>query len=271
MLGRRPFIGKLSDLLISGCRGAGPPPDPTAAASPRSPLDFKVQSPRGPRGYDLGCGVGLGIVAALERSGEVVPGGRRRCVRCGPGLPGRRGAAPAPVVGKGKGCAGIVVGGGGGGGFEDMEAEDWLENYTYVTCHGPDRSFTKVYYDGGLDWPSEHERPYREGAAVAVAGGDYGVSKAPSGRIASEEAGVPAFQTLDFLSSCHLCGKKLHDRDIYMYRGEKAFCSTECRSRQITMDERKEQKCRNEASKAADLSSSPYTKDRIFSTGIVAI
>ncbi|KAF8027936.1 hypothetical protein BT93_E0766 [Corymbia citriodora subsp. variegata] len=266
MLGRRPLIGKLSDLLVSGGRAGSPPSsfsDPVA--SPRSPLDLRVQSPRGPRGYDLG-GVGLGIVAALERSGGA---SARRCV-CGPGL--SRAPATAAAAAR-KGCGAGLLGGGGGGGFEDVEV-DCPDNYTYVTCHGPDKSFTKVYYDGGLDCPRQHERSCR--GAVA----DDGVSRGPSSKIASEEEeGFPVFQALDFLSSCHLCGKNLHGRDIYMYRGEKAFCSAECRSRQMMTDERKEQKkqkeqkeqkCRNETSKAADLSSSPYTKG-IFWTGIPAI
>lgn len=60
------------------------------------------------------------------------------------------------------------------------------------------------------------------------------------------------------------------DVSFMIYRGEKAFCSNECRSRQIVMDERKEQ-CRSEASRSADVSSSPYTRGQIFSTGILAI
>lgn len=44
-----------------------------------------------------------------------------------------------------------------------------------------------------------------------------------------------------FLDACHLCKRRLSDgRDIYMYRGDTAFCSVECRQQQITMDERKE-------------------------------
>jgi len=44
-----------------------------------------------------------------------------------------------------------------------------------------------------------------------------------------------------FLDACHLCNRRLSDgRDIYMYRGDTAFCSVECRQQQITMDERKE-------------------------------
>ncbi|AEE30204.1 FCS-Like Zinc finger 5 [Arabidopsis thaliana] len=47
----------------------------------------------------------------------------------------------------------------------------------------------------------------------------------------------------DFLRSCSLCKRLLvHGRDIYMYRGDRAFCSLECRQQQITVDERKEKK-----------------------------
>ncbi|XP_022722615.1 uncharacterized protein LOC111279826 [Durio zibethinus] len=44
---------------------------------------------------------------------------------------------------------------------------------------------------------------------------------------------VPAF-----LEQCVLCKRKLlPGNDIYMYKGDKAFCSVECRCRQIFMDE----------------------------------
>lgn len=44
-----------------------------------------------------------------------------------------------------------------------------------------------------------------------------------------------------FLKSCHLCKKPLcPDKDVYMYRGDQGFCSTECRSKQIMVDESKE-------------------------------
>lgn len=60
------------------------------------------------------------------------------------------------------------------------------------------------------------------------------------------------------------------------FRGEKAFCSTECRYRQMVMDERKE-KCSAEASKptataaAAEVAGSPYGNGQMFTTGILAI
>ncbi|WVZ74787.1 hypothetical protein U9M48_022923 [Paspalum notatum var. saurae] len=41
-----------------------------------------------------------------------------------------------------------------------------------------------------------------------------------------------------FLQSCCLCHRELAEgRDIYMYRGDRAFCSEECRRRQIFMDD----------------------------------
>ncbi|KAI3930676.1 hypothetical protein MKX01_037122 [Papaver californicum] len=46
-----------------------------------------------------------------------------------------------------------------------------------------------------------------------------------------------------FLRSCGLCKSRLAPgRDIFMYRGDTAFCSLECRQQQIQQDEKKE-KC----------------------------
>ncbi|XP_044487077.1 FCS-Like Zinc finger 8-like [Mangifera indica] len=42
----------------------------------------------------------------------------------------------------------------------------------------------------------------------------------------------------NFLSFCHTCKKNLEQKnDIYIYRGEKAFCSQECRYQEILLDE----------------------------------
>uniref|UniRef100_A0A1J3ERY2 FLZ-type domain-containing protein n=1 Tax=Noccaea caerulescens TaxID=107243 RepID=A0A1J3ERY2_NOCCA len=41
-----------------------------------------------------------------------------------------------------------------------------------------------------------------------------------------------------FLERCFLCRRKLLPaKDIYMYKGDRAFCSVECRSKQMIMDE----------------------------------
>lgn len=45
----------------------------------------------------------------------------------------------------------------------------------------------------------------------------------------------------DFLYACYLCRRRLSpQKDIYMYRGDRAFCSQECRYQQIVSDEEKE-------------------------------
>ncbi|KAJ3673182.1 hypothetical protein LUZ60_006556 [Juncus effusus] len=81
-------------------------------------------------------------------------------------------------------------------------------------------------------------------------------------------AGSGDFRVADFLSHCNLCRKRLHGKDIYMYRGEKAFCSMECRYQQIVNDEYQEN-CGSAMSKNTEIAGSPYTSDRIFFTGIV--
>ncbi|KAA3457352.1 protein MARD1-like [Gossypium australe] len=55
-----------------------------------------------------------------------------------------------------------------------------------------------------------------------------------------------------FLRACWLCNRRLAPgRDIYMYRGDTAFCSQECREKQMKQDERKEKQNIN-ASKKED-------------------
>lgn len=183
MLGRtsRPAIGNLAGSMISSNRTA----TLDVATSPRSPLDLKIQSPRGLKNYDHFGGIGLGIVAALDKSsdhgGEILA----KYAVSGPNL-GRSG--PVPVI-PGKNCVGLRVG------FEELHT-DSSEDYTYVTCHRPNnKSFTKVYFNG-------HETTaFRKQESPAKFSDD-----------------MPAFPTSDFLSSCNLCRKNLQGKDIYMYR-----------------------------------------------------
>lgn len=45
---------------------------------------------------------------------------------------------------------------------------------------------------------------------------------------------------VDFLDICFFCNRRLgHERDIFIYKGDTAFCSEECRHRQILSDERR--------------------------------
>ncbi|KAL1216698.1 FCS-Like Zinc finger 13 [Cardamine amara subsp. amara] len=135
------------------------------------------------------------------------------------------------------------------GRFRCPEAEiDLLdeEEYTYVTsCDGS----TKVYYsDDGFELC---EKPM-----VVIATNEPPVIKRQSFK-----------DTTEFLSSCCLCKKKLQGKDIYMYKGEMGFCSSECRSVQIMKDERNEQ-CKSQVSRNVDVSSSSCASEQSFSAGI---
>ncbi|KAL2327301.1 hypothetical protein Fmac_020728 [Flemingia macrophylla] len=239
MLGKRPqpLIGKISELFVSG----GALLD--AIGSPRSPFDMnlKMHSPKGPtKSYDLGLGgVGLGIVVALHKSEEHLHEVPPKHALCTSNFNRSSPLQQIPLA--------------------------TSEDYTYVTYHVPNKkTITKVYYDGGDAGTLTH------GYYCNINNINNSNKKTDSvnNNVVGDE---PSYPTSGFLSSCHLCRKNLHGEDIYMYRGEKAFCSNECRSRQIMMDERKEQ-CRSEASSGSvELSSSPYTRDRMFSTGIVAL
>lgn len=225
------MIGKLSELLVPRGRVVGLS---NTTGSPRGPLDLKMQSPRGLKSYDLG-GVGLAIVVALDKSSECGHEVLPKHAVCTSNL---NRSGPIPVH-----C-----------GKNSPEID--VEEYTYVTCHVPNKSFTRVYYDGGERCCNNHNNNNTNNVVV--------LKRSTPQFLIEPESSYP---TSNFLSSCHLCGRKLEGRDIYMYRGEKAFCSTECRSSQIMMDERKE-RCRSEASRSVELSSS---REQIFSTGILAL
>lgn len=62
---------------------------------------------------------------------------------------------------------------------------------------------------------------------------------------------------VDFLDVCFLCKRRLrHERDIFIYRGDTAFCSEECRHRQIVNDERRSSRAKNKRGGARASSSS---------------
>ncbi|KAK4770357.1 hypothetical protein SAY87_030889 [Trapa incisa] len=64
-----------------------------------------------------------------------------------------------------------------------------------------------------------------------------------------------------FLESCFLCKKTLgNNRDIFMYRGDMAFCRKECRHEQIDMDEAKEKNLRVSVSSKAPRKKDPVRK-----------
>ncbi|XP_034906227.1 FCS-Like Zinc finger 14 isoform X2 [Populus alba] len=77
------------------------------------------------------------------------------------------------------------------------------------------------------------------------------------------------FWSKDFLSSCHLCKKLLEGLDIFMYRGENAFCSPECRDKHIRIEDFKE-KSGSEALKKQECSVTPRSSPLLFFDGVAA-
>ncbi|KAI4317568.1 hypothetical protein L6164_025431 [Bauhinia variegata] len=69
-----------------------------------------------------------------------------------------------------------------------------------------------------------------------------------------------------FLDQCFLCSERLlPGNDIYMYKGERAFCSVECRCKQIFMDE--EESFRNENCSMAAIRPTTATSSSSSSSG----
>ncbi|KAK1361695.1 FLZ-type domain-containing protein [Heracleum sosnowskyi] len=69
--------------------------------------------------------------------------------------------------------------------------------------------------------------------------------------------------TPSFLTTCSLCQRRLPPgRDIFMYRGDAAYCSVECREDQMEHDERKEQ-----SSSIINSPSASLAKDHEFDFG----
>ncbi|OEL14010.1 hypothetical protein BAE44_0024971 [Dichanthelium oligosanthes] len=70
----------------------------------------------------------------------------------------------------------------------------------------------------------------------------YRARAAPAG-LRRNSADFSAAETAAFLRACGLCNRRLGPgRDTFMYRGDTAFCSLECRQQHITIEEWKE-KC----------------------------
>eukprot|EP00250_Pteridium_aquilinum_P006172 c16143_g1_i1 orf=826-1926(+) len=60
---------------------------------------------------------------------------------------------------------------------------------------------------------------------------------------AASPPSYPHRPVMSFLSACAFCGHSLRlGKDIYMYRGDQAFCSSECRYQKIAFDEHKEKR-----------------------------
>ncbi|KAL9327911.1 hypothetical protein ACSQ67_002914 [Phaseolus vulgaris] len=94
------------------------------------------------------------------------------------------------------------------------------EDYTRVISHGPNPRTTHIF----------------DNCIVESGCFDFGCSSSPM-----ESVFLPphtSYSTESFMSFCFCCNKNLgQDMDIYIYRGERAFCSCECRDQGMLLEE----------------------------------
>lgn len=116
--------------------------------------------------------------------------------------------------------------------FSEMELS---EDYTCVITHGPNPKTTHIFDDCivesccGVGSLSDLKKEY--GLSVSTSDSDR----------------LP----VNFLRFCYTCKNILGDgTDIYMYRGEKAFCSHECRCQEMLTEEVKDSKLDDDYSMA---------------------
>ncbi|KAF9615142.1 hypothetical protein IFM89_022100 [Coptis chinensis] len=102
------------------------------------------------------------------------------------------------------------------------------EDYTCIISHGPNPRTTHIFGDCVLEC---HTTELADCATKEEPG--IGTPKA----LKCSNSSL-AYPSDDFLSFCYFCKKKLEEgNDIYMYRGEKAFCSSACRDQEILVEE----------------------------------
>ncbi|XP_062108323.1 FCS-Like Zinc finger 8 [Humulus lupulus] len=95
------------------------------------------------------------------------------------------------------------------------------EDYTCVITHGPNPRTTHIF----------------DNCIVESPGGTLGFSST------KKDDHTISYPSQNFLSFCYTCKKNLGPgKDIYMYRGEKAFCSHECRYEEMVLEEGAENK-----------------------------
>ncbi|KAF6172884.1 hypothetical protein GIB67_035438 [Kingdonia uniflora] len=112
------------------------------------------------------------------------------------------------------------------------------EDYTCVVSHGPNPRITHIFGDCVLE---SHANNFVDYAKKVEGVSSQAINKS-----------LP-FPSENFLSSCYFCKKKLVEgKDIYMYRGEKAFCSSSCRDEEILVEEEMEKFVKNSPDNAAN-------------------
>ncbi|XP_072985414.1 FCS-Like Zinc finger 10-like [Typha latifolia] len=123
------------------------------------------------------------------------------------------------------------------------------EDYTCIISHGPNPKTTHIFGD------------YILGSDIIQLPEQKNRKREEEQKLVNSAVGSLSGRADDFLSLCFSCKKKLGGEDIYIYRGEKAFCSCDCRDQEILIEEEKEKN----AIESPDL----FFDEDIFLTGMV--
>ncbi|KAL5538647.1 hypothetical protein UlMin_043606 [Ulmus minor] len=208
-------------------------------------------SAKSPRIFEGGV-VGLGIVAAMTDLRNTHEAFASAKIGGGSDLAVSPRSRPIPIVSSAKPAANFR----GGLNLErdDEEVDELSESYTCVISHCGNNSIKKRVYFG------DKLNGVRNCDVIMANSSVFSASPANIGEVGLE------LWTSDFLSSCFLCNKQLHGIDIFMYRGEKAFCSSECRDKHIRSEDYKE-KCSSEALKPM---ASPCSSPQVYFAGVAA-
>ncbi|KAK4776474.1 hypothetical protein SAY86_005162 [Trapa natans] len=95
------------------------------------------------------------------------------------------------------------------------------EDYTCITFHGPNGRTTHIFDDCVVEKNYFSVLPHKP---------------KPPGNVMLPPH-KPKQGKQSFLNFCYTCTKRLEQsKDIYIYRGDKSFCSQECRHREILLD-----------------------------------
>ncbi|XP_061346207.1 FCS-Like Zinc finger 10-like [Gastrolobium bilobum] len=130
------------------------------------------------------------------------------------------------------------------------------EDYTCVISHGPNPKTTHIFGDCILETHSDVFKNHVKNEEK-----EKGVVTLVGNRLQTPNQ----YPSSDFLSFCHHCCKKLEEgKDIYIYGGEKAFCSLTCRAMEIMIDEELE-----ESNPPSENSPKPKIGEQLFETGII--
>lgn len=120
----------------------------------------------------------------------------------------------------------------------------FIENNIHQAVNGGGGSRHNSNASNGGPWTTR-PNAHNNGAAVNWSHNDMEVDRTeihslvhPPAHLVRQSVRPSASFVHNFLDACHLCRRPLGEgRDIYIYRGDKAFCSPECRHQQIVNDE----------------------------------